>query len=266
MMDKTTEMLMREERHDFESLVEIMKLLRSENGCPWDKEQTHESIRANFIEETYEVVEAIDTRDPDLLREELGDVLLQVIFHARMSEEAGEFNIDDVIHDICAKLIHRHPHIFGDVQADTSDAVLSNWEKIKTEEKNRVGLSGSLRAIPPSLPSLMKAQKIVKKADKEMLAPTREATEKCLTSACNEIANLSSRGAEGAVEKPLRQILMAVSVLAQQNGLDAEELLYDCSRNVTGAVERAEAEYGKDFSGLSETKRREWAAHVFFSE
>jgi hypothetical protein len=99
-----------------------------------------------------------------------------------------------------------------------------------------------------------------------MLAPTREATEKCLTDACEEITNSSSRGEAESVKKHLRQILMAASVLAQQNGLDAEEILYDCSRNVTEAVERAEEQYGKDFSGLSETERREWAAHVFFSE
>ena len=152
-MNKDVEILLGEVKHDFSSLVRIMALLRAEDGCPWDREQTHESIRANMIEETYEVIEAIDNNDPVLLREELGDALLQIVFHARISEEAGDFNVADVIHDICAKLIHRHPHIFGNVQADTSEQVLSNWEAIKTEEKQRIGLSGTLNSIPPTTPN-----------------------------------------------------------------------------------------------------------------
>ena len=121
----------------FEDLITIVEILRSEKGCPWDREQDHKSIRKDFIEETYEVIEAIDTENPALLREELGDVLLQVAFHARIEEEAGRFNIDGVANDICVKLVHRHPHVFGDVFADTSEKVLSNWEKIKSEEKER---------------------------------------------------------------------------------------------------------------------------------
>ena len=119
--------------YGFEDLVEVMEILRSEEGCPWDREQDHHSIRDDLIEETYEVIEAIDTDDPKLLREELGDVMLQVVFHARIEEEKDSFNINDVANDICAKLIHRHPHVFGDVKADTSEKVLSNWEIIKSE-------------------------------------------------------------------------------------------------------------------------------------
>lgn len=121
--------------YKFEDLIEIMKLLRAPNGCPWDKEQTHESIRQNFIEETYEVIEAIDTKDKELLKEELGDVLLQVVFHSEMESEIGSFNIDDVCDGICKKLIIRHPHIFADVTADTTEEVLNNWDKIKMQTK-----------------------------------------------------------------------------------------------------------------------------------
>ena len=152
------------EGYGFEDLITVVEVLRSEEGCPWDREQDHKSIRRDFIEETYEVIEAIDTDDPKLLREELGDVLLQVTFHAQIESEKGVFNIGDVANDICVKLIHRHPHVFGDVKADTSEKVLSNWEIIKSEEKERRTVTDKLRAIPPMLPALMRAEKVGRKA------------------------------------------------------------------------------------------------------
>ena len=133
--------------YKFEDLIEIMKLLRAPNGCPWDKEQTHESIRQNFIEETYEVIEAIDTKDKDLLKEELGDVLLQVVFHSEMESEIGSFNIDDVCDGICKKLIIRHPHIFADVTADTTEEVLNNWDKIKMQTKSQKTQSEAMDSV-----------------------------------------------------------------------------------------------------------------------
>ena len=120
-LEKKKELLSKD-RYHFEDLVLIVELLRSEGGCPWDMEQTHKSIRNDFIEETYEVIEAIDTEDPKLMREELGDVLLQVVFHARIETEEGRCNIDDVANDICAKLIHRHPHVFADVKVENNQA------------------------------------------------------------------------------------------------------------------------------------------------
>ena len=122
--NKKVEYILSREKYDFYDLCAIMEILRGEGGCPWDTEQTHESIRKNFIEETYEVVEAIDSKNTELLREELGDVMLQVVFHTQMERELGNFDINDVAHDVCAKLVHRHPHIFGDVNAETSDEVL----------------------------------------------------------------------------------------------------------------------------------------------
>lgn len=118
-------------KYNFDDLIKIVSILRSPGGCPWDREQTHKSIRANFIEETYEAIEAIDNDDPELLKEELGDVLLQVALHAQMESEAGRFNIDDVADGVCKKLIVRHPHVFGDVKADNSNEVLKNWDAIK---------------------------------------------------------------------------------------------------------------------------------------
>ena len=170
------EELKTKERYSIGDLLTIMEVLRSENGCPWDREQTHESIRQNFIEETYEVAEAIDNNDVPLLREELGDVLLQVVFHARISEEAGEFSFDDVADEVCRKLVIRHPHVFGDVQVANSGEVLVNWDKIKEETKHRETVSESLQSVSRTLPSLMRASKIAKKTKKGGYAKPLEET------------------------------------------------------------------------------------------
>lgn len=150
------------DRYTICDLIKIMEILRLK--CPWDREQTHESIRKNFIEETYEVVEAIDTSDTDLLKEELGDVLLQVVFHSQMEKEKGTFDFDDVAHGICEKLILRHPHIFGHVVADNTDEVLKNWEAIKKAEKGIESTTHSMKSIPKVLPALMRSYKVQKKA------------------------------------------------------------------------------------------------------
>src|SRR5690348_13117400 len=125
----------RKPEYSIDDLLRIMRMLRSPDGCPWDKQQTHQSIRKNFIEETYEAVEAIDLDDAELLKEELGDVLLQVVFHSQMEEEKGSFDFSSVADGICKKLIARHPHIFADVVAETPAEVLRNWDNIKQSQK-----------------------------------------------------------------------------------------------------------------------------------
>ena len=266
MAEKSVQDLLREEKHDFDSLVDIMRILRSENGCPWDREQDHKSIRANFIEETYEVVEAIDNENASLLQEELGDVLLQVIFHARISEEENAFSIQDVIHDVCAKLIHRHPHIFGSVRADTSDVVLENWEKIKTEEKKRIGLSGTLQSIPPSLPALMRAQKTVKKCAKENLAPSVSDASEHLLAAAESIKEGNAVQSPAMLRRDLRQILVSAAVLAQENGLDAEEILYDACRHVTDTVCEAENACTEELASIRDEERNALIRQAYFTE
>lgn len=159
--------LINEKNHDFNSLRMLTEVLRGKGGCPWDMEQTHESIRNDIIEETYEVVEAIDNSDPKLLREELGDVLFQVMFHSRIEEEAGRFSVDDVINEVCEKMISRHPHVFGDVKVGGSGEVLDNWETIKKAEKDRKTVKESMQSVPKQLPSLMRTRKVVKKAKKD---------------------------------------------------------------------------------------------------
>ncbi len=152
--------------YNIDDFLHIMKLLRSPGGCPWDIEQTHKSIRKNLIEETYEVIEAIDKDDKALMCEELGDLLMQIIFHTQMEEENGTFTFDDVCDGICKKLIVRHPHVFGDVTVSDSGEVLKNWDEIKQKTKGQKSAGDSMLSVPRELPALMRAQKLQQKAAK----------------------------------------------------------------------------------------------------
>lgn len=153
-----------QKKYGFSDLVEIMAKLRSENGCPWDREQTHESIKGCLIEETYEVVEEINTSDTDGLCEELGDLMLQIVFHAQIEAEKGTFDINDVISGICRKLIHRHPHVFGNETANTADEVVDLWHRNKIKEKGLKSYSEQLDSVPRELPALMRSLKVQEKA------------------------------------------------------------------------------------------------------
>lgn len=207
------ELLKAKDRYTVGDLVTIMEVLRSENGCPWDREQTHESIRSNFIEETYEVIEAIDTADTPLLREELGDVLLQVVFHARISEESGDFTFDDVADEVCRKLIVRHPHVFGDVNVENSAEVLVNWDKIKEETKQRESVTDKLTSVSRALPSLMRATKIAKKAGKA--------------------------GYGKPLDHVVGDMLFDIATLCNENGIDPEKALFDaCDRRIKEVADK----------------------------
>lgn len=154
------------QKYDFNDLLHIMELLRAPGGCMWDREQDHKSIRRNFIEETYEVLEAIDEEDTEHLKEELGDVLLQVVFHTQIEREQGHFDMDDVADGICQKLIYRHPHVFGQVEVASSDEVLANWDELKKKEKHQESASSTLDSVARSLPGLIRAEKVQHKAAK----------------------------------------------------------------------------------------------------
>ncbi len=145
-------------------LLAIMNILRSENGCAWDREQDHESIRMNVLEEAYEVMEAIDAKDSELLREELGDLLLQVVFHTQLENEAGSFDFNGVCDGICKKLIYRHPHVFGNIHVDSSDEVLKNWDSLKSRSKGQETAYERLTSVPKLLPALMRGDKVCKRA------------------------------------------------------------------------------------------------------
>ncbi len=154
-------------RYDYEDFLTVMRLLRGPGGCPWDAEQTHQSIRRNFLEETYEVIDALDKDSAPDMCEELGDVLMQVVFHAIMEEERGRFTMADVVDGVTKKMIFRHPHVFGGgMTADTSEQVLTNWEVLKREEKGQASTADAIEAVPHTLPALWRAEKVQKKAAK----------------------------------------------------------------------------------------------------
>lgn len=153
-------------RYDINDLVDIIALLRAPGGCPWDAAQTHESIKKNFIEETYEVIEAINKKNPDMLKEELGDILLQVALHTEIEREQGNFTFDDVANDIVTKLVVRHPHVFGKDTADNVSQALNSWDNAKAKIKNQKSQSEAMASVPRELPALMRAQKVQHKASK----------------------------------------------------------------------------------------------------
>lgn len=152
------------EAYDINDLLNIMKILRSENGCAWDREQDHRSIQMNVLEEAYEVMEAIEAEDSDLLKEELGDLLLQVVFHTELEAEKDSFEFNDVCDGICKKLIYRHPHVFGSIHVENSAEVLKNWDSLKSKAKGEQTATERLKSVPKLLPALMRGDKVCKRA------------------------------------------------------------------------------------------------------
>lgn len=214
------------ENYRISDLLQIMRILRGEGGCPWDREQTHQSIRRNFIEETYEVVEAIDNGDTALLLEELGDVLLQVVFHTQMEAEQGAFSFDDVCDGICKKLILRHPHIFGDVTAETPDEVLKNWDEIKKQEKGQKTQSDAVRSVPKTLPALMRGAKVQQRAAKTGFDyPDLSDALGDLESELAELKEAISGGDRAAVDEEFGDLLFSCVNVSRFLHLDAEESL-----------------------------------------
>lgn len=239
-------------KYGFEDLIDIMEILRSEDGCPWDREQDHHTIRDDLIEETYEVIEAIDTDNPTLLREELGDVMLQVVFHARIEEEQGSFDIDDVSNDICVKLINRHPHVFGNTVVNNSEQVLSNWEKIKSDEKARKTVSDKLRSIPPMLPALMRATKVGKKASCFDFENTEAVMDK-LAEEMIEVSEAIDCANEANIEEEIGDLLLTVTSLCRKLGVNAETALNHATDKFIDRFEKIEKvvlEHGKDINSM----------------
>lgn len=247
------EQLLKKDVYGFDDLVSIVEVLRSDGGCPWDREQDHKSIRKDLIEETYEVIEAIDTENPELLREELGDVMLQVVFHARIEEEQKRFNVDDVANDICKKLIHRHPHVFGETVADTCEKVLSNWEKIKSDEKNRRSVSDKLRAVPPMLPALMRAEKVGKKATCFDFENSEQVMDK-IYEELDELKEAMVVGESEHVAEELGDLLLTLTSLCRKLGVEAEVALNRATDKFIerfSSLESAVTAQGRDVSTVS---------------
>jgi tetrapyrrole methylase family protein/MazG family protein len=216
---------MSEGKKGFERLIEIMARLRAPGGCPWDAEQTHESLKRYLVEECYEVIEAIDAKDSGNLKEELGDLMLQPVFHAAIAEEHGEFNIHDVLDTVNEKLIRRHPHVFGEEVITTADEQVANWERIKKAEKGEERKS-ALSGIPPHLPALMKAHKITEKAAR--VGFDWEHTDQVFAKVLEELHEFQETLTEGnqeRMEAELGDLLFAIVNLGRFLSLDTEEAL-----------------------------------------
>jgi tetrapyrrole methylase family protein/MazG family protein len=228
-------------------LVRVMARLRGPDGCPWDLEQDHRTLARHLLEEAHEVLEAIDDGDPERLREELGDLLLQVVFHAQMAADSGSFDVDDVAAGITAKLIRRHPHVFGDVQVSGADEVLVNWERIKAEEKGERPVEDD---IPATLPALARAAKVQRRA--AGWGFEWRTTEAAMAKLREELSELDSATAEEA-EDELGDVLFAAVSVARQLGVDAESALRRSTRRFAGRYERMRErarEQGIDLSSL----------------
>ena len=222
-------------------LEEIVRILRAPGGCPWDAEQTHQSIRRNFLEEAYEAVEAIDEGSPEHLEEELGDVLLQVVMHARMEQEAGRFDLDGVADGICKKLIYRHPHVFGDVAVSGTGEVLSNWEALKRKEKGQATNTDALEAVARARPALGRAEKVQKKARKAGF--DWPDVSGALDKLSEELEELKTAAAEGTnVEEELGDLLFSAVNAARFLKVDPEDALNGATDKFIGRFRKVEAQ------------------------
>jgi tetrapyrrole methylase family protein/MazG family protein len=244
----------------FRELVRVMAELRAPDGCPWDRKQTHASLARHLLEETYEVLEAIDAGDLQALREELGDLVLQVVFHSEIAFEEGAFTVADVLDELRAKLIKRHPHVFGDESVSDADQVLRNWERIKRDEKG----TGVLEGIPKALPALARAAKVYKRATGVGFA--FETNEDVLADLDDEIAELRSEVLADApdverVSSEVGDVLFSAVCVAQRFDIEPETALRQMLDRFTTRFERVEAKARTDGRELESLSLEEWQGY-----
>ena len=243
----------RKPQYGYEDLLEIIRLLRSEDGCPWDKAQTHQSIRRGLLEEAYEAAEAIDNDDPVLLKEELGDVLMQVVFHADIESDAGRFTIDDVCDGVVKKLLFRHPHVFGSGCEDSPESVPVSWDKLKRQEKGQKTVADSMDSVARSLPGLWRAEKLQSKAASAGFEwPDVQGA---LDKLEEEVAELRRAVEEGGdVPEELGDVLFAAVKVGRFCACDPEDAVNGtCEKFIRRfrAVENGAAAQGREVSQLS---------------
>ncbi len=228
---------------EFDRLVDIMETLRAPGGCPWDAEQTHRSIAGNAIEEAYELADAIDRDDTDAMLEELGDVLLQVVFHSTMAREEGRFDVKDVVNCLCDKLVYRHPHVFGSEQADGAGGVIRNWERLKRREKGKKERESIFSGIPDSLPAVLHALKIQSVASRAGF--DWESGEQVLDKLEEELSELQEASAledSRKMEDEIGDLIFSLVNLARKLGLDPEAGLRRTSRKFVQRFREIEKE------------------------
>ena len=246
------------ENYSVDDLVGIMQILRGENGCPWDKEQTHTSIRNNLLEEAYETADAIDRLNDTDMAEELGDLLLQIVFHCQMAKERGAYDLNKVADGICKKLVYRHPHIFSNVVANTSDEVLDNWDKLKNREKNMQNYSDTLKAVPKAFPACLRAEKVQKRASKA--GYDFKSVKDTVLKIEEELTELKQALAETDIEaakSELGDLLFSAINTARFLKADAEQQLSATTERFINRFEKAEElalNQNKDLSKLSDAE------------
>ncbi len=239
-----------EDLRDFKALVDIIARLRSPEGCPWDRKQTHASVRECLLEECYEVLEAIDGGDTARLREELGDLLMQVVFHARMAEEAGEFDLEDVVEGIASKLVRRHPHVFGSVEIDSAEDVLLNWEHIKKGERHQE--ASMLDNVPRKMPSLAYSQEVQARVARVGFDWDDDAG--VIDKLAEEVTELAQAQGQEECEDEFGDILFTLANIARRMNIDLESALRGANNKFRGRfahMERLCRERGLDFAKMT---------------
>jgi len=230
-------------------LVKIMARLRARNGCPWDRAQTHASLKKHIIEEAYELCDAIDSKDPEKLKDELGDFLFQVIFQAQIAKERGEFDIDDVLRASSAKMLNRHPHVFGKHKAKDPDDAYRHWQARKETEKNYMDRKSILDGVPKTLPALIKAQKISRRAATQGFDwPDVKFVVDKVHEELEEVKAELKSGNKRRLAEEIGDLLFAVVILSRFGGIDAEESLHNATKKFAkrfGNVERAVKKRGR---------------------
>ena len=252
---------MNETLDSFCKLIKIVDTLMGDNGCPWDKVQTRESLKPYLVEETYEVLEALDANDPEKIKDELGDLLYQILFHSKISSLKGEFNLRDVINNLNEKMVRRHPHVFKEGELNTPDQVVEQWEEIKRNEKNQVSQKSILDSIPINLPSLLRAQKIQKKAAKEGF--DWERINDVFDKLDEEIAEFKEavlKKKNEDIQNEIGDIIFVITNIAKFYKIDAEEALRSTNNKFIKRfqyIEQKIEEKGKTLKGsnLQEMER-----------
>jgi len=242
----------------FKKLTEIVDTLMGENGCPWDKVQTRESLKPYLVEEAYETLEALDNNNPEEIKEELGDLLYQVLFHAKISENKNEFNITDVVESISHKMVHRHPHVFKKENLETPEEVVTQWEEIKSKEKGKANRESVLDGIPPHLPGLLRAQKLQKKAAKQGF--DWDKIDDVFDKLDEEVAEFKEAvlsGKETDMTSELGDIIFVLVNIAKFKKIDAEEALRATNNKFIKRFQYIEAEVTKRGKTLKETSLEE---------
>ena len=247
--------------YDLRDFIALIDYLRSPKGCPWDREQTHESIRRNVLEEAYEVCEAIDEGSPEHLCEELGDLLMQVIFHASMAKDEGAFDMDAIADMACKKLVHRHPHVFGEVAADTPEKVLENWDAIKRADRGQQSVASAMDGVPRGLPGLMRSQKIQDKAAKQGFDwPDVSGAMDKLREEVGELQEGIDASDVENIKEELGDVLFSAVNVARFYKLDSEELMHAaCAKFIRRFryMEEKAAERGLELDKLTLAQQEE---------